>query len=42
MMNNAAGPDALVQALGQERVLLGFPSTGGMFVEGYVVRTLGG
>ena len=29
MMNNAAGPDALVDSLGQERVLIGFPSSAG-------------
>ena len=29
MLNNAAGPDALVAALGCERVLLGFPGCGG-------------
>src|SRR5919199_1129872 len=29
MVNNAAGPDALLAALGRERVLLGFPGAGG-------------
>jgi 2-dehydropantoate 2-reductase len=40
--NNAAGPGELVAALGQERVLLGFPMSAGMFVEGHVVRCLAG
>lgn len=38
--NNAAGPDALVQALGPARVLMGFPSVGGYF-EGPLVRFAG-
>lgn len=38
--NNAAGPDHLVQALGEPRVLLGFPSVGGYF-DGPVVRFAG-
>ena len=42
MHNNAAGPGDLVAALGQERVLLGFPMSAGMFVEGHVVRCLAG
>ena len=29
MSNNAAGPDEMIQALGQERVMLGFPGAGG-------------
>lgn len=29
LMNNAAGPDALVQALGAERVMMGFPMAAG-------------
>ena len=29
MMNNAAGPQALIEAVGKERVLLGFPLPGG-------------
>lgn len=37
MMNNAAGSDVLVDALGEERVLLGFPGAGGER-DGYVVR----
>lgn len=37
MVNNAAGPDAWIAALGTERVMLGFPSAGGTR-EGHVVR----
>lgn len=37
MMNNAEGSDRLVQAVGQERVLLGFPLPGGSR-EGHVVK----
>lgn len=37
MVNNAAGPDAYVAALGRERVLLGFPGAGGVRV-GHMVR----
>ncbi len=37
MVNNAAGPEAYVEALGRERVLLGFPGAGGAR-EGHVVR----
>lgn len=37
MVNNAAGPDEYVRALGRERVLLGFPGAGGA-KEGHVVR----
>jgi len=37
MGNNAAGPDEMVEALGRERVLLGFPGAGGSR-EGHVVR----
>ncbi len=36
-MNNAAGPDELVQALGPDRVLIGFPLAGGVR-DGFVVR----
>lgn len=36
LVNNAAGPDALVQALGKERVLLGFPGAGGQRQQGVV------
>ena len=37
MLNNPAGPDDLVRALGHDRGLLGFPGAGGTR-EGYVVR----
>jgi 2-dehydropantoate 2-reductase len=40
-MNNAAGPDAFVQALGKERVLIGFPSSAGYRRE-HVICYLGG
>lgn len=38
MVNNAAGPEEMVAALGRERVLLGFAGAGGTR-EGYIVRT---
>jgi 2-dehydropantoate 2-reductase len=38
MGNNAAGPDEMVQALGRERVLLGFARVGG-YREGHVIIT---
>jgi ketopantoate reductase len=41
LMNNAAGPGALVEALGQERVLLGFPNAAG-YREGHSVHCLAG
>ena len=41
LMNNAAGPGALVEALGQQRVLIGFPNSAG-YREGYVVHCLTG
>lgn len=41
LMNNAAGPGALVDALGQERVLFGFPGSAG-YREGHVVHCLTG
>lgn len=41
LMNNAAGPDALVEALGKERVLTGFPSSAG-YREGHVIHCLTG
>jgi len=41
LMNNAAGPGALVEALGQERVLIGFPSSAG-YREGHTVHCLTG
>ncbi len=37
LMNNAAGPGDLVQALGQERVLMGFPMAAG-YRRGHVVH----
>ena len=37
--NNAAGPDELVEALGRERVLLGFPGAAG-FAQGDAIRYL--
>ncbi len=41
LMNNAAGPEALVEALGQERVLIGFPNSAG-YREGHIVHCLTG
>jgi len=41
LMNNAAGPDALVEALGRERVLTGFPSSAGCR-DGHVIHCLTG
>jgi ketopantoate reductase len=41
LMNNAAGPDALAQALGRERVLIGFPSSAG-YRDGHVMHVLTG
>ena len=41
LMNNAAGPGELVEALGQERVLIGFPNTAG-YREGHVMHCLAG
>lgn len=41
LMNNAAGPDEFVEALGRERVLVGFPSSAGSR-RGHVIRYLGG
>jgi 2-dehydropantoate 2-reductase len=41
LMNNAAGPEALVEALGQERVLIGFPGSAG-YREGHTVHCLTG
>jgi ketopantoate reductase len=41
LMNNAAGPGALVEALGEERVLIGFPGSAG-YREGHVVHCLTG
>ncbi len=39
LMNNAAGPDALVEALGRDRVLMGFPGIAG-YREGHLVHCL--
>jgi ketopantoate reductase len=41
LMNNGAGPGELVDALGRERVLIGFPNSAG-YREGYVVHCLTG
>ena len=41
LMNNAAGPGELVDALGGERVLIGFPRSAGYF-EGYIVHCIAG
>ena len=41
LMNNAAGPGELVEALGRERVLIGFPNSAG-YREGHVVYCLTG
>jgi len=41
LMNNAAGPAEMIEALGYERVLLGFPGVGGVR-EGYTVRCVAG
>ncbi len=41
LMNNAAGPGALVEALGEERVLIGFPNSAG-YREGHTVHCLMG
>jgi len=41
LMNNAAGPGALVEALGLERVLIGFPNSAG-YREGHAVHCLTG
>ncbi|HUT19916.1 MAG TPA: 2-dehydropantoate 2-reductase N-terminal domain-containing protein [Anaerolineae bacterium] len=41
LMNNAAGPEQLIEALGKERVLIGFPGAAG-YREGHVVHYLAG
>jgi len=41
LMNNAAGPGELVEALGRERVPIGFPGSAGYF-EGHVIHCLTG
>ena len=41
LCNNAAGPGAFVEALGKERVLIGFPNSAG-YREGHVIHCLSG
>jgi ketopantoate reductase len=41
LMNNAAGPEAFIEALGQERVLIGFPNSAG-YRAGHCVHCLTG
>jgi len=41
LMNNAAGPEVLTNALGKERVLIGFPNSAG-YREGHTVHCLTG
>ncbi len=41
LMNNAAGPDRLTEALGRERVLIGFPNSAG-YREGHAMHVLTG
>ncbi|MBM4029289.1 MAG: hypothetical protein FJ280_28415, partial [Planctomycetes bacterium] len=41
LMNNAAGPGELVEALGAKRVLMGFPMAAG-YRDGHVIRYLAG
>jgi ketopantoate reductase len=41
LMNNAAGPKAFVDALGKERVLVGFPNSAGHF-EGHRIHCIAG
>jgi ketopantoate reductase len=41
LTNNAAGPDELIQALGKERVLVGFPGAAGYF-EGHRIHCISG
>ncbi|MGC9523452.1 MAG: ketopantoate reductase family protein [Anaerolineae bacterium] len=41
LMNNAAGPEALVEALGRDRVLIGFPASAG-YRDGLVMHCLTG
>jgi len=41
LTNNAAGPNALVEALGASRVLIGFPNSAG-YREGHIVHCLSG
>ena len=41
LMNNAAGPGALVEALGKDRVMVGFPNSAGYF-EGHKIHCIAG
>ncbi len=41
LMNNAAGPEAFVDALGKERVLVDFPNSAGYF-EGHRIHCIAG
>lgn len=41
LMNNAAGPEKFVEAVGKERVLVGFPASAG-YREGHVIHCLTG
>ena len=41
LCNNAAGPEVYVEALGQERVLIGFPNSAG-YREGHIIHCLSG
>lgn len=41
LMNNAAGPGELLQALGEQRVMIGFPMAAG-YRKGYVIHYLAG
>ena len=41
LCNNAAGPDAFIEALGKERVLIGFPNSAG-YREGHIIHCLEG
>lgn len=41
LMNNAAGPSEMVAALGAERVLIGFPTSGG-YRDGHIIRAIAG
>jgi len=41
LMNNAAGPDAFIDALGKDRVVMGFPGAAG-YREGYIIVHING
>ncbi len=41
LMNNAAGPEKLIEAVGKERVLVGFPASAG-YRDGHVIHCLTG